>query len=124
MGRAMDSYADVHERAWHFLASLGADIALVQETIPPDWIRERFQVHAVPTQVPWTTAVIVREDWPMRLVTPTPVIAGFAWYVCTVEVAVPDGMNLLVGRVHATASSWTRCGSRPPTVTPSRPSTT
>ncbi len=35
MGRAMDSYADVHERAWHFLASLGADIALVQEVIRP-----------------------------------------------------------------------------------------
>jgi hypothetical protein len=41
MGRAMDAFADVHERAWHFLMSLGPDLALVQEAILPDWIRWR-----------------------------------------------------------------------------------
>jgi endonuclease/exonuclease/phosphatase family metal-dependent hydrolase len=103
MGRALDGFANLHERAWHLLISLGPDIALVQEAIPPDWIRERFQVHAEPTQVPWMSAAIVQEGLPMRAVTPTPLLSTFAWYTATTEVRLPNGTDLLVGSVHATA---------------------
>jgi hypothetical protein len=103
----MDGFADVHERAWHFLVSLGADIALVQEAIPPDWIRERWQVHREPSQLAWGSAVIVSDGLTMRPIAPAAdsVLATFWSYVSTVDVTLPDGTDLLVGSVHATAKA-------------------
>ena len=29
----------MHDQAWHYLLGLGPDIALVQEALPPTWVR-------------------------------------------------------------------------------------
>lgn len=102
LGRAMDAFADVHERAWHFLVSLAPDIALVQEAVPPDWIRERYQVIANPSNLDWMSAVLVRPDWPAQALSPTPLLSGFISYVATAEVTTPGFGDLVVGSVHAT----------------------
>lgn len=55
-----------HDRAWHYLRALDPDIALVQETVPPDWAEREWRVfhsQAYDDQQ-WGTAVVTRDNVP------------------------------------------------------------
>jgi hypothetical protein len=62
MGRN-SGYESVHDEAWRYVVE-HADIALLQETVPPPWIvddRELAAVKAWPTRA-WSTAIVTRSD--------------------------------------------------------------
>ena len=48
MGAAFGPYGQWHDRAWHWLAALDPDLALLQECVPPDWAHERWTVVNLP----------------------------------------------------------------------------
>src|SRR4051812_35180129 len=104
MGMSMNAFAEQHDRAWHFLVALNPDIALVQEAVPPDWIRARFAVHHEPFDL-WASAVLVRPDWPSHLTSfgRETVIGAFGAYVATTEVVIPGTGDVVVASVHTTA---------------------
>jgi exonuclease III len=93
--------ATVHERAWHYLAALDPDVALLQEATPPQWARERWSIVA-PASARWGSAIIARPE--LRL-TPGPVDmeGGFREGVllATADLELTPGMPLLLGSVHA-----------------------
>ena len=103
MGMSMDAYADVHERAWHFLVALDPDIALLQECRPPDWIREWYTLHSGPFQL-WVSAVL-SKGLSVRPIVPDAgtLLAAFNGYLATAALDLPDGQELVVASVHATA---------------------
>jgi endonuclease/exonuclease/phosphatase family metal-dependent hydrolase len=65
MGRNT-GFGTVHDDAWRFV--LGhADVALLQETVPPSWVEGECEVAAVqawPTK-PWCTAIITPRGCPL-----------------------------------------------------------
>lgn len=100
MGIAYGPYKQWHERAWHWLAAVDPDIALLQECAPPNWARERWNVHNLDYNR-WASAVVVRRDRSARPVElkPDSLLARFESYLATVELDVgPD--PLLVASVH------------------------
>jgi endonuclease/exonuclease/phosphatase (EEP) superfamily protein YafD len=61
------------DRAWHHLLDpdgLDADVALVQEAIPPDWLDERHHVHwrrSWPEPGPiWGTGIVVKKTYSLE----------------------------------------------------------
>jgi len=90
----------VHERAWHYLAALDPDIALLQEVTPPDWALERWSV-VQPSTSPWGSAILARHGLELRP-GPTDWHGGFEQGVllATGEVAPAQGTELLLGSVH------------------------
>lgn len=71
MGAGFAYRATVHDRAWHFLRSIDADFALLQEVIVPEWAFElwgRDRIAYLPRRPgdDWGTAV-VSNDRPIEL---------------------------------------------------------
>ncbi len=100
-GNTTSEAAAKHERAWHYLAALDPDVALLQEAAPPAWARERWSIVS-PSAAKWGSAVIARPqlnltagevDWE----------GGYAEGVllATAELRLPTGTQLLLGSVHA-----------------------
>lgn len=50
-----------HERAWHYLAALDPDIALLQEAVIPTWATDRWHVVLPPVRK-WGSAVLAKPD--------------------------------------------------------------
>ena len=92
-----------HERAWHYLAALDPDVALLQEAKPPPWSTDIWQVVMAP--VPswgWGTAVLAKYGRTLTAFEPDPVTAWDSRaLIATATIALGDGAPLLVGSVHA-----------------------
>lgn len=90
-----------HERAWHYLASLAPDIALVQEATPPPWCRDIWDI-AMADVATWGSAVLAKPGLGLRPVSARP---DSVWerdgYIASASVTLPDGSRLSLGSVHA-----------------------
>lgn len=64
MQAAFGSTSQQREQAWHYLASLGPDIALVQEALPPVWAGDVWDINHVQTYPAqdWGSAVLIRKS--------------------------------------------------------------
>ena len=90
-----------HERAWHFLAALDPDIALIQEAWPPVWASDRWTIVNAKTKY-WGSAILAKPELalePMDLERPT------RWdkdgYLASGSIKLPDSRRLVLGSVHA-----------------------
>ena len=92
-----------HEQAWHYLLGLGPDLALLQETLPPTWVRtEGTLIHGPFRQ--WGSAVF-SPRFPLDRF-PLPAehhLRSLGSYLATAVASLPDGTNGIVASVHAVA---------------------
>ena len=105
LGGAYGPYMQWHDRAWHWLAALDPDLALLQECVPPAWACERWTVVTLPYTF-WASALVARSALALRAV---PLAEGtllhrFGSYLATGEVTLPEGTSLLVASVHTRAA--------------------
>jgi endonuclease/exonuclease/phosphatase family metal-dependent hydrolase len=93
--------AATHERAWHYLASLGPDIALVQEATPPEWSGDIWE-RAMVDVTTWGSAVLAKGSLGLKPLALRPEVP---WerdgYIASASVTLPDGTSLSLGSVHA-----------------------
>lgn len=91
----------VHDRAWHLLAAMDPDIALLQEAQPPAWVRQRWDVVKAPTRY-WGSAILAK---PALHVSPFTGRQDEYWdasgYLASATVTLADGTSLFLGSVHA-----------------------
>ena len=91
----------VHDRAWHFLAALDPDVALVQEAVPPSWIQSAWDIIKAPSHY-WGSAILAKPA--LRLTALSPERETY-WdrqgYLASGTVTLPDARALFVGSVHA-----------------------
>jgi len=114
MGVAFGSYAAWHDRAWHWLAALDADLALLQECVPPEWASERWTVFTLPF-THWASALVGRREIGLRPVAhdPDSLLGRFGSYLATGEVPRGGKPPLLVASVHTRAAevpAWVTAG--------------
>ncbi len=99
---------DLHDRAWHWIASVDPDIAFLQETRPPTWAAGRWQIQTGHYEF-FATALVSRPTLRLRPVVPVPggTIDRFGSYLATAELALDDGASMLVASVHTSAKvAW------------------
>jgi hypothetical protein len=98
----------VHDRGWHYLAVMDPDIALLQETVPPAWAREKWVVFHAPTYDTgdWGSAVAVKDfpAWEPEFDEKHVWLTRYHGAVIVVTIMV-DMKELLVASVHARAKS-------------------
>ncbi len=82
-----------HDRAWHYLAALDPDIALLQEVLPPAWARERWDIEMRPVR-DWGTAIAAKPGLKLRGVSDRNGDSASGM------VTLADGTELLVASVH------------------------
>lgn len=102
-GRWRDDPA-LHERAWHWVAAVDPDLALLQEVRPPVWAPGRWDVEMGPFK--WfASAVLARRGLGLRPVAPPDggVLDRFGSYLATAELEVPGLGPLVVASVHTPA---------------------
>ena len=124
MGAAYGPYVQRHDCAWHWLAALDPDLMLLQETVPPAWARELWNVHTLP-YTHWASAIAVRPGIPFAPIEPAPesLLGRFESYLATGDLTLGDGSTMLIGSVHARAAeapAWVTEGHD--TATMARPS--
>ena len=104
LGHAHGPFAEWHDRAWHWLATLDPDVAMLQECVPPEWARDLWDTEVLPF-THWASAVVARHGLGMAPVPldVTSLLGRFGSYLATVELPATDG-SLLVASVHARAS--------------------
>jgi endonuclease/exonuclease/phosphatase family metal-dependent hydrolase len=92
----------LHDRAWHWIASVDPDLAFLQETDPPTWARERWEVLSLPHSF-WASALVGRRGITVHAATlPTGgVLERARAYLATAELELATGERLLVSSVHA-----------------------
>ena len=113
MGIAYGPYREWHDRAWHWLASMDPDVALIQECVPPDWARDHWTVHTLPFDH-WASAIAVKREHQLRPIEPDPdsLLGRLGSYLATGHVRVRHE-SLLVASVHARAAvapEWVTAG--------------
>lgn len=95
----------MHDRAWHYIAALDPDLAMLQEVRPqlPPWVYERWTV--VRPQVKFFgSAILAKPD--LRLASlPGQVggVLGQEGYVVTAIAMMTGGSSMLVASIHAPA---------------------
>jgi endonuclease/exonuclease/phosphatase family metal-dependent hydrolase len=117
LGAAYGRWRDepgLHERAWHWIAALDPDLAFLQETQPPAWARERWEVLTLPHEF-WASALVARRESRLRpAVLPAGgVIEREGSYFATAEIDLSSGEHMLVSSVHAAphaAPGWRHPG--------------
>ena len=114
MGAAFGPYVRWHDRAWHWLAALDPDLALLQECVPPDWARDRWTVVNLPFQF-WASALVAKPELGLRptALEPASVLDRFGSYLATGEISTADDESMLVASVHtraAEAPDWLTAG--------------
>jgi len=87
------AFKRTHDRAWHYLAALDPDIALLQEVVPPAWARDRWTIEARPLR-DWGTAIVAKPGLKLQRTPETDA------YSTTGTVSLADGTELLVASVH------------------------
>src|SRR5688500_16030825 len=98
----------LHDQAWHYLLGLGPDLALLQETLPPGWVRtEGALVHGPFKQ---SGSAIFSPRFPVeRFVLPgQSLLHPLGAYLAFGVASLPDGTDALVASVHAVAKEATR----------------
>ena len=98
----------LHDQAWHYLLGLGPDLAFLQETLPPAWVRnEGLLVHGPFKQ--WGS-VIFSARYPLeRLRLPKEShLHALGSYLAVGAVSLPDGTEAFVASVHAPARKATK----------------
>jgi endonuclease/exonuclease/phosphatase family metal-dependent hydrolase len=95
---------DLHDRAWRWLDEVEPDLALLQETRPPAWTKDRWSIFHLPYRL-FTSAIVARREIEMREINldQAPTLARFGGYLATVEVAFGDREPLFVASVHTSA---------------------
>ena len=98
------SFKHCHERAWHYLAALDPDIALLQEVKPPAWASERWDLE-MGAYKHWGSAIVAKRGLGL---TSAPgqregVLGHFGSYLATATVTPAAGVSLLVASVHTSA---------------------
>lgn len=114
LGAAFGPYIDWHERAWHWLAALDADLALLQECVPPAWAHDLWTVLTLP-YTHWASALVAKPSLGIRAVTlgEGTLLGRFGSYLATGEMTLADGGSILVASVHtraAEAPKWVTDG--------------
>lgn len=102
-GRWRDDPA-LHDRAWHWIAALDPDLALLQEVLPPAWASERWDVRVGPHEF-FASALLARHRTDLRQASlPSGgVLERFGSYLATAELTLADGSSLVVSSVHTSA---------------------
>jgi hypothetical protein len=105
LGAAYGPYVRRHDRAWHWLAALDADLALLQECVPPVWARDRWTILTLP-YTHWASALVARLSLALRPIDvgDDTLLGRFGSYLATGEITLADGASLLVASVHARAA--------------------
>ncbi len=98
------SFKASHERAWHYLAALDADVAFLQEVKPPAWASERWDIDMAPHKH-WGSAIVAKRE--LGLTSPPDrtlgVLGQFGAYLATATLTPAAGVSLLVASVHTSA---------------------
>jgi endonuclease/exonuclease/phosphatase family metal-dependent hydrolase len=113
LGAAAGRWRDergLHDRAWHWIAAVDPDLAFLQETQPPEWARERWEVLTLPHHF-WASAILARHGSPLRVVAPPAggVLDKAGSYHAFAELDLGTGDPLLVASVHTSpkeAPAW------------------
>ena len=92
LGYAMN-FKSTHDRAWHYLAALDPDIALLQEVLPPTWARSKWDIEMRPVRE-WGTAIVAKPSLKLR---GSPDRNGDS---ATGAMSLPNGTELIVASVH------------------------
>ena len=94
------AYKATHDRAWHYLAALDPDIALLQEAHPPEWAREHWTIVMQPIRN-WGSAVVAKRNLQLA---PYPCLSDSQLerdaYLATATLTLADGTPLLIASVH------------------------
>lgn len=98
------SFKASHERAWHYLAALDADIAFLQEVKPPAWAYERWAIEIAPHKH-WGSAIVAKREFGLTShPDQTPgILAQFGAYLATATLTPAAGVSILVASVHTSA---------------------
>ena len=91
----------LQDQAWHFLLGLAPDIAFVQETFPPAWVRgEGTLIHEPITKA---GSVLFSPRYPIERVRPPQGsnLRSLGAYLAFGRMTIPDGSELLIVSVHA-----------------------
>jgi hypothetical protein len=118
MGMARESRGvpGLHGRAWHYLLGLGPDIALVQEALPPSWVRTEGTLIQGPFRQ-WGSAIF-SPRYPLVPIRPKEGsnLRAFGSYLAYASVQLPDGSDAFLASVHARAGTATaaQLGDLPP----------
>jgi endonuclease/exonuclease/phosphatase family metal-dependent hydrolase len=113
LGAAAGRWRDepsLHDRAWHWIAAVDPDLAFLQETRPPAWARERWEVLTLSYHF-WASAIVGRQGSPLRVVAPPSggVLDKAGSYHAFAELELASGDPLLLASVHTPpneAPSW------------------
>jgi exonuclease III len=114
LGAAFGPYKEWHDRAWHWIAAVDPDVALLQECVPPPWARERWTILTLPF-THWASAIVAKPEVGLASLDldPDSLLGRFGSYLATGEVPMADGGSLLVASVHtraAEAPDWVTAG--------------
>jgi hypothetical protein len=114
LGAAFGPDVEWHERAWHWLAALDADLALLQECVPPPWAADRWTIVTLPFQF-WASALVAKPSLGLRALDPgeRTLLGRFGSYLATGEINLADSVPILVASVHtraAEAPEWVTDG--------------
>jgi hypothetical protein len=96
-----------HDRSWHYLLGLGPDLAFVQETLPPGWVRGEGELHCQAIST-WGSAIF-SPRYPVRpFVLPSESrLRRLGAYLGYGRASLPDGSDRLVVSIHARAKPAT-----------------
>jgi hypothetical protein len=105
MGAAFGPYVQWHDRAWHWIAALDPDLALLQECVPPNWARERWTVLNLPFRY-WASAIVAKPEVQAQPIEPDPesLLGRFGSYLATATICGEGAEPLLVASVHTRAA--------------------
>jgi endonuclease/exonuclease/phosphatase family metal-dependent hydrolase len=94
----------LHDRAWHWIAAVDPDMAFLQETEPPTWTRERWEVLTLPHSA-WASALVARHGLTLH---PAALPVGGVLeraesYLATAQLELTTSERLFVSSVHTSA---------------------
>jgi len=109
------SVVDLHEAAWHWIAALQPDVALLQETHVPVWARDHWTVIAEPQRdIDFGTVLLARPGVGLRPLPGSPrndILSDRL--TATAELDLGDGTSMVLASV--SGDGWLRQTSLPAT---------
>jgi hypothetical protein len=98
----------LHDQAWHYLLGLGPDLALLQETLPPGWVRNEGTLVCGPFKQSGSAIFSPRFPIERFLLPSKSVLRPLGAYLAYGVASLPDGTDALVGSAHAVDRQATR----------------